>query len=93
MVSTLGASGSSFLGSLSNSYLHLPLLTVGASAARSEGRNSIGDGGYLLSVQPDIYPQMEALVRLILDMKTTRDAADGRRAAAFNGAKGEGGGG
>lgn len=80
MVSALGTSSASFMGSLSNGYLHLPLVTVGASAARSEERGSGGDGGYVLNMQPDIYPQMEALVRLILDMKIARDRADGRRA-------------
>lgn len=83
VVSALGSSSASLLGSLSNQYLHLPVLTVGASAARSEGRNSAeidteGEGGFLLSVHADIYPQMEALVRLILDMKVQRDSGSGR---------------
>ena len=81
----MGTSSASFVGELSNGYLNIPLVTAGASAARSGGRNNgsdedEGEGGYVLSVQPDIYPEMEALVRLILDMKVARDTLDGRRA-------------
>ena len=67
------------MGSLSNSYLHLPILNVRGIAARTDSRDSSGGGGFSLDVKPDIFPQMEALVRLILDMKLARDALDGRR--------------
>lgn len=65
---------------MSDQYLHLPVLSVGGTAARSESRDDAeeGEGGYLLHVQPSIVPQMQALVRLILDMKLARDAVDGR---------------
>lgn len=38
-----------------------------------------GSGGFLLGIKPDIVSQMKALVRLVLDMKLTRDALDGRQ--------------
>ena len=66
------------MGSLSNSRLHLPILNVRGMAARTDWRDSDGGGGFLLGMKPDILPQMEALVRLILDMKLARDALDGR---------------
>lgn len=81
-MSTLGTYSSALLGSVSDQYLHLPVLSVGGTAARSEARDDAaegeGEGGYLLHVQPAIVPQMQALVRLILDMKLARDAVDGR---------------
>lgn len=66
------------MGSLSNEYLDLPLMSVAGTAARAEARNET-EGGYLLHTQPGVVPQMQALVRLILDMKLARDAVDGRR--------------
>ncbi|CAM9847215.1 unnamed protein product [Pylaiella littoralis] len=79
VVSALGTYSTAFLGSLSDEYLHLPILNVGSTAAGSESRDDAGsEGGYLLHVRPAILPQMQALVRLILDMKLARDALDGR---------------
>lgn len=86
-MSTLGTYSSALIGSLADEYLHLPVLTVGGTAARSESRvGGDGDddagsweGGYLLHVQPPVVQQMQALVRLILDMKLARDELDGRR--------------
>eukprot|EP00752_Nemacystus_decipiens_P006992 g6271.t1 len=82
VISTLGTYSSALLGSVSDQYLHVPVLSVGGTAARSEARDDAaeaeGEGGYLLHVQPPIVPQMQALVRLILDMKLARDAVDGR---------------
>lgn len=77
VVSTLSTASASLIGSLSNGYLSLPILNVGGNAARPESRN-LTSGGYLLSLQPDIFLEMRALVRLILDMKMARDALDGR---------------
>lgn len=79
-MSALGTYSSALLGSMSDHYLHLPVLSVGGTAARSESSDdaSGGEGGYLLHVQPTIVPQMQALVRLILDMKLARDEVDGR---------------
>eukprot|EP00903_Cladosiphon_okamuranus_P006970 g6784.t1 len=80
VLSPLGTYSSALLGSMSDHYLHLPVLSVAGTAARSERRDDAaeGQGGYLLHVQPAIVPQMQALVRLILDMKLARDALDGR---------------
>lgn len=77
VVSTLDTYSSALLASVSDQYLHLPVLSVGGIAARSESRDDEA-GGYLLHVQPAIVPQMQALVRLILDMKLARDLVDGR---------------
>lgn len=76
VVSTLGLYGSAQVGSVSDTYLHLPILSVGGT--RGAGGDGEGTGGYLLHVQPALVPQMKALVRLILDMKLARDAVDGR---------------
>ena len=87
-MSTLSTYSTALLGSVSDQFLHLPVLSVGAPAARSEARDEAAEGedgeaelaagGYLLHVQPPIVSQMQALVRLILDMKLARDAVDGR---------------
>lgn len=80
-ISILESSRVSLLGSFSNNHMHFPILSVGASAARAGVPVDVGtngylqhDGNYLLSVQPDVYSEMEALVRFILHMK--KDRAD-----------------
>lgn len=56
------------------------MVSPSATAARaatyfSSGARTLGgwEGSYLLGVQPDVFLEMEALARLILDMKTERD--------------------
>eukprot|EP00904_Undaria_pinnatifida_P014241 jgi/Undpi1/9948/HiC_scaffold_28.g12402.m1 len=73
----------SLLETVSNDYLGLPLVTPSASAARAStyfasGAQGLGVGpSFLFGMQPDIFEQMKALARLILDMKTERDSARG----------------
>ncbi|CAM9888131.1 unnamed protein product, partial [Choristocarpus tenellus] len=86
VVGPILSSQASQLGSLSNRFWSLPIvsLTPPTAIVDSAGIDgSIGiagnvDRGFLSSVQPSIDGQMVALARLILDMKTARDALDGR---------------
>lgn len=83
IVGPILSSQASLLETISNNFFGLPLVTPSASAARAEtyftsGANSIeGGASYLFGVQPDIFEQMNALTRLILDMKTERDSLHG----------------
>lgn len=87
MVSALGYSSTSLLGSVSNSYWHIPILTSGpANGKRAEVEvdhtNDTTQGsehGYLLGIKPGLVAEMKGLVRLILHMKVKRDRQDGRR--------------
>lgn len=80
VISTLGYSGTSLLGSFTNEYLHLPILSVSASAGNprllfdydSDASHLPSEGSYLIGVQSDLCSEMEALVRLILHMKAER---------------------
>lgn len=68
---------------MTNDFYGLPFITPAAIAARAEtyfstgGTEVGGDGRYLLGLQPDVFSEMRALVRLILDMKTERDTLRG----------------
>lgn len=94
MVSALDSYSTALVGSLSSEYLHLPMLSIAGTAARAEEQeedvDGVGEGGgYLLHMQPGIVSQMQALVRLILDMKLARDAVDGRCETEWTGGCGE----
>lgn len=72
------------LETVSNDFFGLPMVTPSAPAARattyfSSGARELGgdQGSYLFGVQPDVFQEMEALARLILDMKTERDTDRG----------------
>lgn len=80
VLNLLGSSSSLLLGSMSNSYLHIPILNIRGIAGRPDSRED--SGGFLLGIKPDIVFEMKALVRLILDMKLARDALDGRQVYA-----------
>ncbi|CAM9202083.1 unnamed protein product, partial [Hapterophycus canaliculatus] len=74
------SSQASLLETISNDFFGLSMVTPSASAARastyfSSGAALYGGGerSYLFGVQPDVFDEMEALARLILDMKTERD--------------------
>lgn len=73
------SSQASLLETVSNDFFGLPMVTPSASAARantyfSSGAYGLGgEGSYLFGVQPDVFSEMEALARLILDMKVERD--------------------
>ncbi|CBJ28350.1 conserved unknown protein [Ectocarpus siliculosus] len=73
------SSQASLLETVSNDFFGLPMVTPSASAARantyfSSGAYGLGGkGSYLFGVQPDVFSEMEALARLILDMKVERD--------------------
>lgn len=77
------SSQASLLEIMSNDFFGLPFVTPAAIAARAEtyfstgGTEVGGDGSYLLGIQPDVFSEMSALARLILDMKAERDAQRG----------------
>ena len=77
------SSQASLLETISNDFFGIPLITPAAIAARAETYFSTGmaaaegGGSYLLGLQPDIFEEMNALARLILDMKTERDTKRG----------------
>ena len=77
------SSQASLLETISNDFFGLPLVTPSASAARAvtyfaSGAQGFGEGpSYLFGAEPDVFEQMKALSRLILDMKTERDYARG----------------
>lgn len=68
---------------MSNGGFGLPVVTPSASAARADTyfasrAQGLGAGpSFLFGVQPDIFEQMEALARLVLDMKRDRDTVRG----------------
>lgn len=77
------SSQAALLESVSTSYWGLPLVTPLAAAAHGEALESSSDDGarplsFLVGVQPDVFAQMRALVTLILQMKSMRDAYFGR---------------
>ncbi|CAM9911125.1 unnamed protein product, partial [Choristocarpus tenellus] len=80
VVAPLLSSQASLLGSLSNRFWSLPIISLTTPAAMVDfvGTGKNVDRGFLSSVQPGIDEQMAALTRLIVDMKTARDALDGR---------------
>lgn len=93
MVSALDSYSTALVGSLSSEYLHLPMLSIAGTAARAEDHDGEEDGSgnngsYLLHMQPGIVSHMQAIVRLILDMKLARDAVDGRCDTKAEGAAG-----
>lgn len=74
------SSQASLLEAVTNDFFGLPMVTPSASAARAatyfaSGARDLGggEGSYLFGVQPDVYREMEALARLILDLKMERD--------------------
>lgn len=77
------SSQATLLETISNDYFGLPVVTPAASAARAEtffssGARVLGGGpSFLFGVHPDVFEQMQALVRMILDMKTERDVVRG----------------
>lgn len=77
------SSQASLLEIVTNDFYGLPFITPAAIAARAEtyfstgGTEVGGDGSYLLGLQPDVFSEMRALARLILDMKTERDTLRG----------------
>ncbi|CAM9990433.1 unnamed protein product, partial [Discosporangium mesarthrocarpum] len=72
------SSEASLLGSISNRFLFLPVVSYGAAAAPAEYDSTGTQGpGYLLRIQPNIDHQMLALTRLIVEMKIARDAEFG----------------
>eukprot|EP00903_Cladosiphon_okamuranus_P014086 g13093.t1 len=80
IVGPMLSSQASLLETVSNDFFGLPMVTPAAPAARaatyfSSGARDLGggEGSYLLGVQPDVFQEMEALARLILDLKTERD--------------------
>ncbi|CAM9570734.1 unnamed protein product, partial [Scytosiphon promiscuus] len=80
IVGPMLSSQASLLETISNDFFGLPMVTPSASAARaatyfSSGATLYGGGerSYLFGVQPDVFDEMEALARLILDKKTERD--------------------
>lgn len=79
IVGPMLSSQASLLETVSNDFFGLPMITPSASAARaatyfSSGARDLGGmGSYLFGVQPDVFKEMEALVRLILDLKAERD--------------------
>lgn len=80
IVGPMLSSQASSLETVSSNFLGLPLVTPSASAARaatylaSGTQEGLGAGAsYLFGVQPDVFEQMKALARLVLDMKTERD--------------------
>eukprot|EP00752_Nemacystus_decipiens_P004321 g3946.t1 len=86
IVGPMLSSQASLLETVSNEFFGLPMVTPSASAARaatyfSSGARDLGgrEGSYLFGVQPDVFQEMEALARLILDLKTERDWERGWR--------------
>ncbi|CAM9520631.1 unnamed protein product [Ascophyllum nodosum] len=83
IVGPMMSSQASLLETISNDFFGIPLITPAAIAARAETYFSTGmaaaegGGSYLLGLQPDIFEEMNALARLILDMKTERDTKRG----------------
>eukprot|EP00904_Undaria_pinnatifida_P014240 jgi/Undpi1/9947/HiC_scaffold_28.g12401.m1 len=83
IVGPMLSSQASLLETISNDFFGLPLVTPSASAARAvtyfaSGAQGFGEGpSYLFGAEPDVFEQMKALSRLILDMKTERDYARG----------------
>ncbi|CAB1099788.1 unnamed protein product [Ectocarpus sp. CCAP 1310/34] len=79
IVGPMLSSQASLLETVSNDFFGLPMVTPSASAARantyfSSGAYGLGgEGSYLFGVQPDVFSEMEALARLILDLKVERD--------------------
>lgn len=77
------SSQASILETISNDFFGLPLVTPSASVARAatyfaSGAQGLGaEPSFLLGIQPDIFEQMKALARLILDMKAERDTERG----------------
>lgn len=83
IVGPMLSSQASLLETVSNDFFGLPLVTPSASAARAvtyfaSGSQGLGVGpSFLFGAQPDVFEEMEALARLILDMKTERDNVRG----------------
>lgn len=83
VVGPLLSSQASVLEVISNEFFALPMITPSGSAARATSYGAGGVGGatggssFMFGIQPDIFEQMNALVRLILDMKTERDKERG----------------
>lgn len=84
MIGPFLSSQAALLESLANGHLALPIVAPSAAAARAVDPSvgvvgGIVDGSlepsYLVGVQPDIFQQMQAMARLILDMKAARDLA------------------
>lgn len=79
IVGPMLSSQASLIETMSNNAFGLPLVTPSASAARAatyfaSRAQGLGTGpSFLFGIQPDIFEQMEALARLVLDMKTERD--------------------
>ena len=80
IVGPMMSSQASLLEIISNDFFGLPLITPAAIAARAEtylSTGASGGGSYLMGLQPDVFAEMRALARLILDMKTERDRERG----------------
>lgn len=83
IVGPMLSSQASLLETVSNDFFGLPMFTPSATAARAAtyfttgARDVSGDESYLFGIQPDVFEEMKAVARLILDMKLERDLARG----------------
>lgn len=83
VVVPLVSTQASALEVVTNRFFGLPMITPSGPAARVMSFkagyvDATAEGSsFLFGIQPDIFEQMNALARLILDMKTQRDTERG----------------